>query len=144
MGLDTTHDCWHGAYSAFHRFRQNLAAAIGIKLEEMEWFGGEKPFPSKQDEPLVILLKHYDDRGDIAVEDLLPLADRLDQVAAIIEAGTPPDDMTGFSMTMAGDKIIAERHGGHLMRNGGTVGAARTFAKGCRLAAERGEPVRFH
>ena len=30
MGLDTTHDCWHGAYSAFMRWRQKLAEVAGL------------------------------------------------------------------------------------------------------------------
>ncbi len=30
MGLDLTHDCWHGAYSAFHRWRQKIAYAAGM------------------------------------------------------------------------------------------------------------------
>ena len=25
MGLDTTHDVWHGAYRAFYRLRHNIA-----------------------------------------------------------------------------------------------------------------------
>jgi len=29
MGLDTTHDCWHGAYSLFHQWRQELARLAG-------------------------------------------------------------------------------------------------------------------
>jgi hypothetical protein len=29
MGLDTTHDCWHGAYSAFMRWRRKLAEVAG-------------------------------------------------------------------------------------------------------------------
>jgi len=29
MGLDTTHDAFHGAYSAFNRFRQIVCRAIG-------------------------------------------------------------------------------------------------------------------
>lgn len=33
MGLDTTHDCWHGSYSAFGRFREALAQAAGIPLD---------------------------------------------------------------------------------------------------------------
>lgn len=36
MGLDTTHDCWHGAYSAFGRWREGLAKAAGIPLHLME------------------------------------------------------------------------------------------------------------
>jgi len=38
MGLDTTHGCWHGAYSAFHRWRAGLANAAGIPLDLMEGY----------------------------------------------------------------------------------------------------------
>lgn len=55
MGLDVSHDCWNGAYSAFMRFRSNLAAAIGIDIMNMENFGGKQiPWPSKTDEPLAL------------------------------------------------------------------------------------------
>ena len=30
MGLDTTHDCWHGPYSSFMQFRRVIAKAVGI------------------------------------------------------------------------------------------------------------------
>lgn len=40
MGLDTSHDCWHGAYSAFTRWRQQqrsyLSALVSVSLEEPE------------------------------------------------------------------------------------------------------------
>lgn len=39
MGLDTSHNCWHGAYSAFHRWRCELARAAGLPpLDLMEGF----------------------------------------------------------------------------------------------------------
>lgn len=38
MGLDTTHGCWHGPYSAFGRFREYVARAAGIPLPLMEGF----------------------------------------------------------------------------------------------------------
>lgn len=38
MGLDTSHNCWHGAYSAFMRWRQEIAKAAGIPLMLMEGF----------------------------------------------------------------------------------------------------------
>lgn len=39
MGLDTSHDCWHGAYSAFMRWRVEIANAAGLPpLELMEGF----------------------------------------------------------------------------------------------------------
>lgn len=34
MGLDTTHNCWHGPYSSFNRFRHSLAEQIGISLDD--------------------------------------------------------------------------------------------------------------
>lgn len=30
MGLDTTHDCWHGAYGGFARFRELVGRAAGL------------------------------------------------------------------------------------------------------------------
>lgn len=30
MGLDTTHDCWHGAYSGFGIFREMVGRAAGL------------------------------------------------------------------------------------------------------------------
>ena len=127
MGLDTTHNCWHGGYIGFNMFRENLAKAIGVNLHIMEGYVVDGlPWPSRDDEPLVSLLYHSDCQGDIPVEELIPLANRLDEVATLIEAGPVPAE------------------GGHLARNGGTVAAARTFAEGCRLAAGHGEPVEFH
>jgi len=39
MGLDTTHGCWNGAYSAFYRWRIHLAEAAGLPpLKLMEGF----------------------------------------------------------------------------------------------------------
>jgi hypothetical protein len=81
MGLDTTHDCWHGAYSAFHSFRQALASLVGIQLDQMVGFGGQTSWPDKASEPLVILLDHSDAEDEIAVEDLRPLAKRLRELS---------------------------------------------------------------
>lgn len=30
MGLDTTHDCWHGAYGGFREFREKVGIAAGL------------------------------------------------------------------------------------------------------------------
>jgi hypothetical protein len=39
MGLDCSHDAWHGAYSAFHTWRKKLAEVAGLPpLELMEGF----------------------------------------------------------------------------------------------------------
>ena len=34
MGLDTTHDCWHGAYLAFSRWRDQLAEVAGYTFHK--------------------------------------------------------------------------------------------------------------
>jgi hypothetical protein len=169
MGLDTSHDCWHGAYSAFHRWRHAIANAIGLRLDHMQGFADGSALPvgsaleeirremaeAREDEiagrhtvaahtrkrvfdkhrvvpwdalppdPLFVLLHHSDCDGEIAVEHLLPLAERLEEIAPILEEidqRSPP--------------------GGHLSL--GNAGAARRFAAGCRRAAEANEPVDFH
>lgn len=39
MGLDTSHDCWHGSYSSFHRWRCMIAQEAGLPpLGLMEGF----------------------------------------------------------------------------------------------------------
>jgi len=38
MGLDTSHDAWHGPYTAFMRWRRWVAKQIGIPLDLMEGF----------------------------------------------------------------------------------------------------------
>ena len=85
MGLDTSHDCWHGAYSSFHEWRKLLAQAIGIAdLDEMEGFGGTKSWSPYTKDPLFVLLSHSDCDGFIAWQDCKPLADRLAHVAVYV------------------------------------------------------------
>lgn len=36
MGLDTTHDCWHGAYSGFAVFRELVGRAAGLPYRVSE------------------------------------------------------------------------------------------------------------
>jgi hypothetical protein len=38
MGLDISHGCWEGAYSAFMRWRQQIAEVAGIPLMLMDGF----------------------------------------------------------------------------------------------------------
>lgn len=120
MGLDTSHDCWHGSYSAFNDFRVDIARALGFDLNTMEGFSEREhqgtrtweslPVPN---DPLYVLLLHSDCDGEIAVKHLVPLAERLEQIAP--------------SLT---HKWMSE--------------AARAFAAGCRRAAAAKQPVKFH
>ena len=40
MGLDTTHGCWHGAYSAFQRWRHKLAEVAGYDVVKVKYDDG--------------------------------------------------------------------------------------------------------
>jgi hypothetical protein len=136
MGLDVTHDCWHGAYSAFGRFREQLALKIGVNLNMMEGFwrmrdylrpdapdrmGPPMKWEALKPDPLHILLNHSDCEGIIAHADCAPLAKRLREIAKEFEPG--------FAA------------GGHLI---GVREACLTFAEGLNKADEEGEDVEFH
>ncbi len=91
MGLDTTHECWHGAYSAFNRWRTIVARmTLGIELDRMEGFerrllvGGLDRKPVSWDpyrnRPIVKLLNHSDCDGEILAEDCLAIAEELEAI----------------------------------------------------------------
>lgn len=122
MGLDTTHDCWHGAYSSFNRWREKICQAAGYgDINERIGFGGKTPWPDNY--PLVILLGHSDCDGKIhhkdcdaianCLEELLPSLRRIDSEE------TAPQ---GYSYTEC----------------------TQSFVDGLRLAASKKENVEFH
>lgn len=80
MGLRTTHLCWDGGYIEFDRWRTALAKVAGIDFHNMEGCGGSIKWDSLPPDPIHKLLNHSDCRGEIAVEDLITIADRLDQL----------------------------------------------------------------
>jgi len=85
MGLDVSHDAWSGAYSRFNRFRVELCNVCGLgNLERYEGFGGQKPWPTKEEEPATILLNHSDCDGEISTADCAPLAVRLRAIVAFL------------------------------------------------------------
>lgn len=50
MGLDTSHDAWHGAYSAFNRWRTEVCKVAGLPpLELMQGFYRAIPGTDYQD-----------------------------------------------------------------------------------------------
>lgn len=147
MGLDTTHDCWHGAYSIFHQWRQEIARAAGLPpLRLMEGFfvRGDHMDPLREwgercpnlaesfyrslpiswitlrPDPLFILLNHSDSDGEIDADDCGPIADRLEELL--------PDLPEGDNC-------------GHI---GNWKDKTQSFIDGLRAASAAGEPVEFH
>lgn len=79
MGLDTSHDCWHGSYSSFNRFRESLAEQIGTKLNEYEGFGGQKKFDTLKHD-IRPLLDHSDCDGTLSVQEAKQVANGLTSI----------------------------------------------------------------
>jgi hypothetical protein len=138
MGLDTSHDCWQGAYSAFSRWRDELARAAGYTfftpegdyrayVREINWGALEpKNYEGEWDripeDPLIILLAHSDYDGEIKPEHAPLIADRLEQLLPKL----PETEATG-----------------HIGRRGWR-GTTQRFIDGLRAAADAGEPVEFY
>ena len=100
MGLDTSHDCWHGPYSMFMRWRERLHVLIMRDRRDRlgaAWFDAQPwsraqsytyaecvrkeseipwPYPSETD-PLDVLMSHSDCDGEIAADLCGPMADAL-------------------------------------------------------------------
>lgn len=123
MGLDTSHDCWHGPYTAFHRWRCWIAREAGLPpLELMDGFSHEgKPgirWDRLKPDPLLGLLNHSDCDGEIRWEDCELIADALDVVLDNSNGRSPEDrDM---------------------------IDATKRFIAGLRAAAAARENVEFH
>lgn len=153
MGLDCTHDAFHGAYSAFRRFRQVVARAVGgsypdhyiygadgeallvpgsdFRLQRRDdldpdrWYWGDGY--SRETHPgLYEFFCHDDCCGEINPDLCAKLAYELEALLPEIERAAPAEES------------------GHIAREGGYVEVTRKFIAGCRAAAEAGEPLGFH
>jgi hypothetical protein len=104
MGLDTTHGCWHGAYSGFNRWRESLAKVAGYTVQTITWDDGTKlpavlvdyghlnihaegEWDKTPDDPLLILIVHSDCDGVIHPKQAKPLADRLEELLPLLPTG---------------------------------------------------------
>ena len=148
MGLDCSHDAFHGAYSAFNRLRQFICAAIegtypphwiyshsGTPLQDDR--GGLKTLAlsdkyfflpdiySRHEWPgLYEFLLHSDCDGEIDPETCLSVANDLERLMPQFEA-------------------LRWESVGHIANRGGYVEVVRKFIAGCRAAAAAGESLRF-
>lgn len=135
MGLDTSHDCWHGAYSSFNRWREAVAVAAGYAVYDVADHRSGRIVPTVMldwghimlqnllgdwekppHDPLIVLIAHSDCEGFIHPEHAGPLADRLEELLPLLND----------------DPII-----GHQAKT-------RQFIAGLRAAVAAGEAVDFH
>lgn len=159
MGLDTTHDCWHGSYGSFSIFREKLAEAAGIPLDLMEGFYSEPYSESmewlapREGGPLcgdvrgtlihAWIERHVTKWAPIAWESL-----KSDVLHVLLDHSDYDGDIPAEQCAPLADRLE------ELLPNVGDgagnwpVGIWRertqTFIDGLRLAASRGEAVEFH
>lgn len=137
MGLDTTHNAFHGSYIAFNYFRKAVAAAIGGSypphdpslrdenekplLDEMWYCDNDKA--TKETNPgLTVFFNHSDCGGYLTSNECQMIADE-------IEALLPEIDKQDYM--------------GHTLGKGWISMIARQWVRGCRSAAKRKQKLTF-
>ena len=122
MGLDISHDAWHGPYSAFHRWRRKIAEVSGLPpLDSMQGFTDNPSDGIKWDlkHPLTPLLSHSDCDGHINKSKLLPIANALKDLLP---------------------KLEEQDDGGYI---GSYTDKTRQFIAGCELAISKNQRLEF-
>ena len=161
MGLDTTHDAWHGGYGSFHNWRTWLAEQIGIPLELMEAFYEEKgtnnPF---------VLLDYKFPKGDelemssirrfrkmlplkwsafrpCALHTLLHHSD-CDGEIAWEDCGEIAKELKELLTQIENDNANSKAPEIERGNYDGMYKATERFMKGCELAFSKKENIEFH
>jgi hypothetical protein len=152
MGLDTTHDCWHGAYSAFNRWRDKLGEVAGYtyhhdvhdlpegtvmrsarKTPDIDWGNIERTIGRDLFGKWPAMPVRHDGTPDPLLV-LLAHSDCEGEIQA--EFCGPLADRLEELLPLLGD----EDGGGHV---GSYRGATEQFIAGLRSAVEQGESVDF-
>lgn len=118
MGLDTSHDCWHGPYSMFMEWREKLHRYVAPNPDNtLQEAWQRKDYNDPDGNPIHFLMVHSDCDGDIPADKCIPMADALQKILDVM----PERAMYDCSRS-----------------------ATERFIKGLRLAASKGESVDFH
>jgi hypothetical protein len=158
MGLDTTHDCWHGAYSAFSRWREKLAEAAELPPlalmdgfyrppdpEALTWLAPAEGGPACGSHfgPHVFhWLEGFRDRLPLRWEALKPDPLHLLLNHSDCDGKLEAKDCAGIADSL--ERLLPALDGdggGHI---GLWRGKTQTFIDGLRRAAAAGEDVGFH
>lgn len=159
MGLDTSHDCWHGSYGAFMRWRCKIAEVAGLPpLQWMEGFynwscissddagsaikaiGFESEHAWSRD-----LLSAFYSAGSLPIkwECLKPSPLHILLNHSDTDGEIRTSDCNGIADAL--EELITKLPdvdaGGHI---GNWREKTRTFVDGLRLAAKNNENVDFH
>ena len=154
MGLDTTHGCWHGAYSAFMAWREKLAEVAGLPpLQLMEGFYYPDETGTLQTVRRLLKAGALDWLGESIerLEQSLPIRwDRLkpDVLHELLSHSDCDGELAPELCGLLADRLEEllpllpdEDSGGHI---GNWRVKTQTFIDGLRDAAAANEPVGFH
>jgi len=152
MGLDTSHDAWHGAYSAFMGWREKICAVAGFPpLKLMEGF-------FERNSPYDPMQKHAEWVAQIRgtgsnVDDIywgLPIRWQSLKPSPLFELLSHSDCDGSIDAELCGpiadalERLLPEldsEGGGHI---GNYAEKTRQFIKGLRAAAKEKKPLKFH
>lgn len=139
MGLEVSHGCYEGGYPSFNLWRDELARIAGYRFELYEGgYGREAPvidweglddknlngdWDEDPNDPLIILIAHYDTEGFIRHKHTKLLADRLKEL---------------FPKLSEYDETLPLRHINNRMHE-----LTTDFINGLMEAYEYGEDVEF-
>jgi len=159
MGLDVSHDAFHGAYSAFNRFRMAVCWAAGgsfpphvlpERLKELKLEEEKNPnyWDEKRDPPKAGIACHnwwYVPDG-VTKEThpglyLFLSHSDCDGTLTPDECRLVASDLEKL-VDVIGQFPLSDE--GHIRRDGGYRAVLERFIAGCRLAAERNEVMDFH
>ncbi len=163
MGLDTSHNAWHGPYSAFNNFRRQLAKHYGIPLDLMQGFytgdNGELgnvmtyPFyfakqrlmdiefsPIKRVEEYLPL--KWEDFKPNAIHELLYHSD-CEGYINWTSCGKIAKELNKLLSKLDKDEVKKPVEPQRAMYNG-FYEAVKQFANGCQLAFDSKERLEFH
>jgi len=119
MGLDTSHDCWHGSYGSFNTWRTKVCEVAGYgNLRDRHGFGGDLEWP--EEDALTILLYHSDCDGEIDWMDCKLIADRLESLLPAMSVADSNNDYARYACR------------------------TRQFISGLKAAYKAKEDVEFH
>lgn len=91
MGLDTTHNCFHGPYGTFNRFRISLGLQIGIDLNDFVEYGGMKSSLNDFNHDLKPLFNHSDCDGELTPKESEQIIKGLNSVLENFNEKLPQD-----------------------------------------------------
>lgn len=153
MGLDTTHNAWHGAYSSFMQWRKAIAEAAGfapLELHEGFWppyphkaenMSAEKlPYSKSWARNCMIVGMYEQGRLPIKWENLLPECQDLRLVPLLshsdCDGEIPPAECASIADAL--EALLPELKDEYMRTK------TRQFIAGCRAAAAEGVPLGFH